>query len=97
MTQDAPFFVEKLKVRMLPCVLCFIDGVAVDRVVGFEDFGNKDDFSTAAMESRLVGSGAVRPAPIAPADETEAQVRTVRQGFAQTVKRTESDEDSDFE
>ena len=27
----APFFVEKLKVQVLPCIICFMDGIAVDR------------------------------------------------------------------
>ena len=33
---DAPFFVAKLQVQMLPCVILFVNGVAVDRVVGFD-------------------------------------------------------------
>lgn len=45
--QDSPFFTDKLNVRILPCVIFFVNGVAVERVVGFDDFGKKDDFSTA--------------------------------------------------
>ena len=40
---------EKLQVRMLPCVLMFVGGVAVDRIVGFEDLGAKDDFPTSKV------------------------------------------------
>ena len=46
--QDAPFFTVKLNVKVLPCVIMFSTGVAVDRVAGFDDFGAKDDFSTEA-------------------------------------------------
>lgn len=35
--EKAPFFVDKLAVRVLPTVVCFKDGVAFpDRIVGFE-------------------------------------------------------------
>lgn len=35
--EKAPFFVEKLVIRVLPTVVCFKDGVAFpDRVVGFD-------------------------------------------------------------
>ena len=42
--EKSPFFITKLAVRMLPTVVCFVDGVAKDRVVGFEELGGKDDF-----------------------------------------------------
>ena len=51
--QDTPFLVEKLKIKVLPCMLAFVDGVCKERFVGFEDFGNADNFSTAALEWRL--------------------------------------------
>ena len=37
--EKCPFFVAKLQVQMLPTIVCFIDGIAVDRVVGFEELG----------------------------------------------------------
>jgi thioredoxin-like negative regulator of GroEL len=46
-----------LQVQVLPTIICFIDGVAVDRMVGFEDLGNKDDFRTVALSRRLIRSG----------------------------------------
>ena len=55
--QDAPFFVEKLNVRTLPCVVLFVGGVAVDRIVGFDTLGASDDFPTSqvGLGSRSVG------------------------------------------
>ena len=52
--QDAPFFTVKLNVKVLPCVIMFSTGVAMDRVAGFDDFGAKDDFSTDAGGPMLV-------------------------------------------
>lgn len=53
--QDAPFFVEKLQVRMLPCVVMFLNGVAADRIIGFDALGATDDFPTSQV--RLRGTG----------------------------------------
>ena len=50
---DSPFFVEKLQVRMLPCLIIFRDGVTCDRITGFEELGRTDDFSTHVFERRL--------------------------------------------
>ena len=44
----------------MPTIICFIDGVAVDRVVGFEDMGNKDEFPTLLLSRRLIRSGAMK-------------------------------------
>jgi thioredoxin-like negative regulator of GroEL len=56
----APFFIKKLQVQVLPTIICFVDGVAVDRVVGFSDLGNKDDFPQIALTRRLIRSGALK-------------------------------------
>ena len=58
--EKAPFFIKKLQIQVLPTILCFIDGIAVDRVVGFEDMGNKDDFPTLALTRRLIKSGVLK-------------------------------------
>lgn len=46
--------------QVLPTIVCFIDGVAVDRVVGFEDLGSKDDFQEIALTRRLIRSGVLK-------------------------------------
>jgi len=46
---------------VLPTIICFVDGIAVDRVVGFEDMGNRDDFPQIALTRRLIKSGALKP------------------------------------
>ena len=45
---------------MLPTILCFVDGIALDRVVGFADLGNRDDFPRLALTRRLIRSGALK-------------------------------------
>ncbi|KAH7485657.1 hypothetical protein PRIC1_004959 [Phytophthora ramorum] len=42
--EKAPFFVEKLAIRVLPTVVCFKDGVAFpERVVGFDGLTDDDE------------------------------------------------------
>ena len=43
----------------LPAVVLFKNGVSVDRVVGFEQLGGNDDFSTASLEARLKAADVV--------------------------------------
>ena len=44
--EKSPFFVNKLQVKVLPTICLFKKGVLVDKIVGFEDLGGKDDFKT---------------------------------------------------
>ena len=44
---------------MLPTIVIFKDGVAVDQIVGFEELGARDDFPTQVMDARLLSSEAV--------------------------------------
>ncbi|XP_061360984.1 thioredoxin domain-containing protein PLP3B-like [Gastrolobium bilobum] len=57
--ENAPFFVAKLAVKTLPCVILFRQGVAVDRLVGFQDLGGKDDFTTKSLEALLIKKGII--------------------------------------
>ncbi|OVA12748.1 Thioredoxin domain [Macleaya cordata] len=57
--ENAPFFVTKLGVKTLPCVILFRKGIATDRVVGFQDLGAKDDFTTMTLEKLLVKKGII--------------------------------------
>lgn len=57
----APFLVQKLKITVLPCLVTFRDGVSKDKIVGFEELGNSDKFSTGALEWRLGQSGIIDP------------------------------------
>lgn len=57
--QHAPFLVTKLGVKVLPCVIGFLDGISVDRIVGFEGLviGTVENFETGILEKRLQKSG----------------------------------------
>ncbi|KAK9827413.1 hypothetical protein WJX74_000424 [Apatococcus lobatus] len=100
---DAPFFTIKLQVKVLPTLIMFAKGVAVERTVGFDDFGGKDDFTIAAVESKLRQAGMV-PQPMVNShnsDEDEPDAwkgpGNLRQSSHSRTRHTASDEDSDFD
>jgi len=57
--EKAPFFVEKLAVKTLPCAIVFINGVAKGRQLGFEGLGGTDEFSTAMLAWRFKEWGGI--------------------------------------
>lgn len=68
--ENAPFLVARLKIQVLPCVICFIDGVGTDRIIGFEGIGYKpDSFTLAQLEDRLLQAGVLIRAKIVDEDE----------------------------
>ncbi|KAJ3218542.1 hypothetical protein HDU67_005101 [Dinochytrium kinnereticum] len=61
--EKCPFLVERLKVQVLPCVIAFIKGIAVDRIVGFDELGGTDSFSASTFEKRLSFSKVISQDP----------------------------------
>lgn len=57
--QLAPFIVTKLKIKVLPAIYFFKDGVVKDMIVGFEEFGNDDNFKKYDFLSRLAKYGGI--------------------------------------
>jgi hypothetical protein len=73
---DAPFLCARLAVRVLPCVLAFVDGKVVERVVGFEGLGGTEaGFRTGALERRLLASGVLERAKVGDGDGKVAEER----------------------
>lgn len=51
--EKSPFLTTKLSIRILPTVVIFLDGIATNRVVGFEDVSASDDFKTEELAKLL--------------------------------------------
>lgn len=78
--ENAPFLVVKLKIQVLPCVICFIDGIGVDRIIGFEGLGTKpDSFKLSELEDRLLASGVLVRAKMTQEDEMRKRQQRVVQ------------------
>ena len=68
----APFFTAKLRVKVLPTLVFFVDGIAIGRQTGFEGLVNsaaEDDFPTPRLLRRLRASGVLGAAERAAALE----------------------------
>ncbi|KAL6235448.1 hypothetical protein BDW75DRAFT_209498 [Aspergillus navahoensis] len=107
--RETPFVVEKLKIRVLPCVIGFSDGVAVERVLGFEGLGpggtaGLEGFNTASLEKRLLGKGILSQARFNANDEEESDensddddgVREGRRSIRTGTTRDLKDDDDDY-
>lgn len=63
--EKAPFFVEKLQVRVMPTTVIFKDGLATARIVGFDGLaddcerGKENEFKTEALALWLAKAGAI--------------------------------------
>ncbi|KAF3925642.1 Thioredoxin [Orbilia brochopaga] len=89
--ENAPFLVEKLKVQVLPCLIAWVDGKSVDRIVGFEgELGNTDSFQTAALENQLLRCGVFQRA------KTTENTKN-RSIFGETATRKVDDDDVDWD
>jgi len=51
--EKSPFLCDRLQVRVLPTILLLKGNIIIDRIVGFTDIGNRDDFKTEMLEWRL--------------------------------------------
>ena len=59
--EKTPFFTAKLNIRVLPTVILFVDGKAITRFIGFQDFGMRDDFPTINITRKLVMQKMILP------------------------------------
>ncbi|KAF6255246.1 thioredoxin-like protein [Scenedesmus sp. NREL 46B-D3] len=93
--EKSPYLTDKLKIWMLPTLALIKSEKVVDYVVGFDDLGGKDDFTTEQLAERLARVGVLKDdgAAAAAAKRQQQQRNTIRSGIYQ---RGEDDEDSDF-
>ncbi|KAJ1410519.1 thioredoxin-like protein [Ochromonadaceae sp. CCMP2298] len=80
-SDKAPFFVEKLKIRTMPTVLIFKDGVAAEKIRGFEELadtmpeGQEDAWPTVVLARLLALKGGINSSAIVDDDEVEAAIK----------------------
>ncbi|KAL7418275.1 hypothetical protein Q5752_006731 [Cryptotrichosporon argae] len=86
---DTPFLITKFGVQVLPCVHVFVDGRCVDRLIGFEELGDTDAFTTATLEFRLKASGVFPSGPI--------QLSTMLPAHLLATSRNQESDESDDE
>lgn len=55
--EKAPFLVERLKIWMLPTMVLIKDGRTDHSIVGLDELGGSEDFTTETLEEVLLGHG----------------------------------------
>lgn len=77
--EKAPFVVGKLQVVTIPTVVCFVDGIAIDRLTGFDELGGDDEFETVVLSRRLCNSDALKAKNKAEAGRIAIKTRKARE------------------
>lgn len=57
--EQSPFLTQRLKIIVIPTIALIKDSKTKDYIVGFDDLGGRDDFSTEMLEWRIAQSGAI--------------------------------------
>ncbi|GAA5899131.1 hypothetical protein JCM5296_005752 [Sporobolomyces johnsonii] len=73
---NVPFLVTKLGVKVLPCVIGFVNGVSKMKLVGFDELEGGDDFSTATLEIGMVHCGVLNKNPGSTSTSLSSILRT---------------------
>lgn len=90
--ENAPFLVAKLKIQVLPCVIAFVDGISVDRIIGFEGLGySEHTFTARELEARLLKAGVLARLKISGSNEGDVP----RRRLDETVQNDEDVDDWD--
>lgn len=92
--EKSPFLTEKLRIVVLPTLALVKNAKVEDYVVGFDQLGGKDDFSTDNLEERIAkaqvifldGEGSANPSKQAAINK-----RSVRQSDTDTGNSSDSD------
>lgn len=87
--EKAPFFVDKLRVRTMPTLIFFVDGVATGKLIGFEGLsdnmpeGKEDEWKTVTLARALAAQGMINGSKIVDEDAVEAEVREAMSSMRQ--------------
>lgn len=86
---NCPFLVTRLGIQVLPCVIAFVDGIGVDRIIGFEGLGKTpESFTTRDLEARLIRANVLARNKVTKEDERQR---------IQKSKARQEDEEEDWE
>jgi len=98
--EKCPFLCDRLKIKVIPTVLCIKNQQTTANIVGFGDLGNTDEFSTEMLEWRLAHGEVINYSGDlnTPPDQAERKKKTNFIGKKVTGKgRRGNDDDSSDE
>lgn len=99
----APFFIDKLKIKSIPTVVLFIDGIAADKIIGFEGLsdgmpvGKEDEWPTIRLARLLAGKNMLSKDNIVDDDEVERNAKMKMEDMRKAYVQHNFEEDDDLE
>merc|ERR1712135_48443 len=100
--EKSPFLTQRLNVRVLPTIAIVRNGSVADKIVGFTELGNRDDFETRMLEWRLGTTSVIdydgdlmsRP-DAGPFKPSKKQLMSAQSKPKRNLRSKEDDSDSD--
>ena len=103
--EKAPFFIDKLRILTMPTVALFVDGICVDKILGFEGLSNsmppgkEDEWPTVVLARLLANKKIVSASNIKDEEGGEAAVKArmeqARQAYMLSGQNLSLDDDED--
>merc|ERR1719266_2188055 len=97
--EKCPFLCDRLKIKVIPTVLCIKNQQTTAQIVGFGDLGNTDEFTTEMLEWRLAHAEVLNYSGDlnTPPDQAERKKKTnfVGKKLKGKGKRNDDDDSSD--
>jgi len=97
--EKCPFLAERLRIKVIPTLVCIKNGIVVDKVVGFTQLGNRDDFTTDILEWRIAQNKVIEYDGdlSVPPTHQEKKEKLVKKSIRDGVFNNDSDEDLELE
>ena len=95
--EKCPFLTQRLKIRVIPTLLITRDAKTVDYIVGFDDLGGKDDFSTEMMEWRIAKADVINYNGdlLTPPDSVDQKKTSILRNPKKTIRDGDDDSSDD--
>lgn len=95
--EKAPFLSEKLRIKIIPTMVLVKDGKAKDYIVGFDDLGSTDNFTTETLEWRLGCAAIIKYSGnlMEPPFQMQKKSGSITKMNKRTIRGKNNDSDSD--
>jgi len=93
--EKAPFLCERLQIRVIPTLLLIVDGKTQEKVVGFDQLGGHDEFSTEMLEWRLGVAKAINYRGDLSQPPLDQKVKEIKKLEQKKIKQSQIYGDSD--
>lgn len=96
--EKAPFLCERLKIIVIPTIVLCNGSSTIDYIVGFDDLGGVDDFSTEVLEWRIGRAGVINydaDCVLPPDVESSGKPKSFIKHVRKNIRGGNNDSDSD--